>query len=545
MSTRTPPGPATAPDAGRARHLVVAVAGVSAALMYVDRVCLSILGAYIPEELGLTPRQWAWALGAFFWTYALGQVPAGWLGDRLGPRRMLTVDILAWSACTAATGLVGGFAGLLLARLACGLAQAGAYPSSAALLRRRVPASRRARASGFVALGGRLGASLAPPLTALLVIALVPAEAPRRIGPGDLPDARRLAVGLLDDSGPFRAFRQAVRPLLPADARAALLRLKDRQPVPADPTSLRSGLNRLIDGPALTEGLAAARPLLPREVAAILALPDHRRSPAQIQRLNRLALEAAAPGGIRQLYGGGWRPVLFVYGAAGLVVSLLVWITVRDGPAPAADPGRSAIPGAGVARRLVASRNLWLSGLTQAGINIGWAFLITLLPTYLAETYRVPLEARGRMVAVPTLVGSLGMIAGGFLSDRLVRSIGLRWGRALPISLTLFGCALTLLACRWLPTAWAVVGALGVMAALVDMGVPSLWAFAQDIGGRDVGAVLGWGNMWANLGAALSPVLLATVREAYGWNAAFATCSLSFLIAGLAGLGLDASKPLR
>ena len=519
------------PTADPTRHLVVAVAGLSAALMYVDRVCLAILGAYIPEELGLSTKQWAWVLGAFFWTYALGQVPAGWLGDRFGPRRMLTIDILAWSACTAATGLVGGFAGLMLARLACGLAQAGAYPSSAALLRRRVPASGRARASGFVALGGRLGASIAPPLTALLVIAFVPVDAPRRLGPDDLRDARKLAIGLRDDAGPFRAFRRAVRPLLPLDS--------------ADPETLRSGLNRLIEGPALTEGLADARPLLPREAATILALPADRRSPLQIERLNRLALEAAAPGSIRQLYGGGWRPVLLLYGAAGIVVATLLWITVRDGPEPVVEPGRPAVAREGVVRRLVTSRNMWLSGLTQAGINIGWAFLITLLPTYLAEAYRVPLELRGRMVAVPTLVGSLGMIAGGFLSDRLVRAIGLRWGRALPIGLTLFGCSLMLLACRWLPTAWAVVAALGVMAALVDMGVPSLWAFAQDIGGRDVGAALGWGNMWANLGAASSPVILATVRDAYGWNAAFATCSASFLIAGLAGLGLDASKPLQ
>jgi len=187
---------------------------------------------------------------------------------------------------------------------------------------------------------------------------------------------------------------------------------------------------------------------------------------------------------------------------------------------------------------------MWLSGLTQACTNLGWVFLITLLPTYLVETFDVPLEERGRMMAVATFVGCFGMFAGGFLADYLVRSVGLRWGRALPIALTQFASAAALLSCPWLPTAWAVVAALAVMAAMVDLGVPSVWAFMQDVGGRDVGAALGWGNMCGNFGAALSPVLLTGIKEQGGWNAAFATCVAAFVIAGLSGLGMNATRPL-
>ena len=57
---------------------------------------------------------------------------------------------------------------------------------------------------------------------------------------------------------------------------------------------------------------------------------------------------------------------------------------------------------------------------------------------------------------------------------------------------------------------------LRVMAFLVDLGIPSIWAFAQDVGGRHVGAALGWGNMWGNLGAAASPVALQIIRDQAG-----------------------------
>ena len=95
-----------------------------------------------------------------------------------------------------------------------------------------------------------------------------------------------------------------------------------------------------------------------------------------------------------------------------------------------------------------------------------------------------------------------------------------------------------------LPTAWAVVLALGAMAFFVDMHNPSIWSFAQDVGGKNVGAALGWGNMWGNLGAALSPVLLTEIRHAAGWNTAFVCCGAALAAAAICGLLLDATKPV-
>src|SRR5689334_15580989 len=80
----------------RVRHIVVAVATLMSVLLYLDRFCLSFAADYIREDLRLTQSNISWLLSAFSWTYALAQVPSGWLSDRFGPRRMLVLYILSW-----------------------------------------------------------------------------------------------------------------------------------------------------------------------------------------------------------------------------------------------------------------------------------------------------------------------------------------------------------------------------------------------------------------------------------------------------------------
>jgi hypothetical protein len=68
----------------------------------------------------------------------------------------------------------------------------------------------------------------------------------------------------------------------------------------------------------------------------------------------------------------------------------------------------------------------------------------------------------------------------------------------------------------------------------------------QDVGGRYVGSVLGWGNMWGAVGAAVSPLVLEALiyRAGLGWDVAFLTCAGAFLLSGLAALGVDARVPV-
>src|SRR5947208_2985684 len=131
-----------------------------------------VQSASFQQEMAIDKLKTGDVLAAFFFAYALGQMPAGWLADRFGPRRMLVAYIALWSLCTAFTGFVTGLIALVIVRCACGLAEAGAYPSSGLLISRWFPFTHRARANGVVAFGGRVGNSMALWLTAGAIAAL-------------------------------------------------------------------------------------------------------------------------------------------------------------------------------------------------------------------------------------------------------------------------------------------------------------------------------------------------------------------------------------
>ncbi|MCP4816375.1 MAG: MFS transporter, partial [Planctomycetaceae bacterium] len=105
---------------------MIAVSTVMGILLYLDRFCIGIAEPFIRQDLGLTKQQMGIFMSAFFWPYALAQIPAGWLADRFGARKMMTIYILAWSFFTAMMGLANGFIMLVAMRAAYGLGQAGA-----------------------------------------------------------------------------------------------------------------------------------------------------------------------------------------------------------------------------------------------------------------------------------------------------------------------------------------------------------------------------------------------------------------------------------
>jgi nitrate/nitrite transporter NarK len=560
----------------RVRFLVIGLATMMSVLLYLDRFCLSIVQDLIREDLGLTNRQMSWILSAFFLSYALGQVPSGWFSDRFGTRTMLTLYILLWSAFTAAMGLAVGFVTLMALRLGFGVAQAGAYPTAGSALSRWAPLSARGLASVVVAFGGRVGGFLAPLLTAYLIVLLVPPAHPSEFKPADLLQpvslCRTLAEGE-DAAGSIpseimRRFsdetRQMVRDFAAvADSSGAAATLSDK-----DLHELVRSLNLILPSEKFTLNAFVEDLSLPKEAQRLLKTSRDDWSLEEAQRVNRLVLEAAYPDSFRKVYVAGWRPTLIVYGIAGGLVAALFWLLfrnrpedhpscnaaeaglIRQGRPPTAATTRSAIP----LRPLMKSGNMWLCSLSQVGTNVGWVFLVTLLPRYLQEVYRVPIEQRGLMTAIPLFVGWFGMLLGGPLTDTMTRLAGLRLGRALPMGLSRFlGMAAYLLCllplADWFGTTWTpwvLTAAFSLVAFSTDLGVGAVWAFSQDVGGRHVGSVMGWGNMWGNLGAFATPPFLDWVLGPQGerWDLAFITCAAGFLVAGMAALAVDATKPV-
>ncbi|MDA3627476.1 MFS transporter [Saccharopolyspora sp. WRP15-2] len=157
---------------GKVRYAILAVLFTGIAINYVDRATISVAMPFMSDELGLSDAVGGVVLSAFFWTYAAGQMPGGFLADRLGPRKMLLIASLLWGLSTMAMGLAWGVASLIVLRLVLGIGESPAFPASAQVVSRWFPRSERSFASATFNNGNPVGATLSVPLVALAIATL-------------------------------------------------------------------------------------------------------------------------------------------------------------------------------------------------------------------------------------------------------------------------------------------------------------------------------------------------------------------------------------
>jgi ACS family glucarate transporter-like MFS transporter len=144
------------------RYRVLTLLATLSVLTYLDRVCISVAGPRIQNELNLSARDWGLVASAFAIAYALFEIPSGYLADRFGARAMLTRIVLWWSAFTTLTGFTSQLGSLLVIRFLFGAGEAGAYPTASTTAFRWFPAIERGRVFGVILLCGQLGGAIAP-----------------------------------------------------------------------------------------------------------------------------------------------------------------------------------------------------------------------------------------------------------------------------------------------------------------------------------------------------------------------------------------------
>ena len=131
-------------------------------ITYIDRTCISLVASDMKADLKIENDDWGWILSAFALSYAIFELPTGALGDRVGPRKVLTRVVLWWSAFTAITGTATSWLYLLIIRFLFGAGEAGAYPNASIVVARWFPKYEVGKAQAFIWAAGRLGGSLAP-----------------------------------------------------------------------------------------------------------------------------------------------------------------------------------------------------------------------------------------------------------------------------------------------------------------------------------------------------------------------------------------------
>lgn len=144
------------------RYQVLASLSVLSMITFLDRVALSSASTSIMSDLHISTVQWGWILGMFTLAYGAFEIPTGWLGDKLGGKKVLTRVVLWWSVFTILTGFSTGFIMLLIVRFLFGMGEAGAYPNISIVLNKWFPVLERARAQATIWGFSRIGAALTP-----------------------------------------------------------------------------------------------------------------------------------------------------------------------------------------------------------------------------------------------------------------------------------------------------------------------------------------------------------------------------------------------
>jgi len=149
--------------------LVVVLLAVVLFINYVDRGALATAGPNIQHDLNLTNTQYGMLFSAFFWVYALIQIPVGALAERYGAHRVLTAGLVVWATATALTGITSGFSMLIALRMMLGLGESVGFPTVSKLLAAVVPVKGLGMANGIVAFGYLIGPGVGVFLAGLLI----------------------------------------------------------------------------------------------------------------------------------------------------------------------------------------------------------------------------------------------------------------------------------------------------------------------------------------------------------------------------------------
>lgn len=148
------------------RYRVLALLTLSSAIAYLTRSAVSVSESTIRNDLGLSLVQSGMFMGMFFWSYALLQIPGGWLAYEKGAKYALILFMVCGAVATLCIGIAPGLWLLLLAQLVMGAAQAGMFPAACYSISHWAPVTRRAFACGVFTMGMQVGAVAAGILTA-------------------------------------------------------------------------------------------------------------------------------------------------------------------------------------------------------------------------------------------------------------------------------------------------------------------------------------------------------------------------------------------
>ncbi len=152
------------------RWLVLLLLCLMYLITYLDRVSMANTAPMIIKEFGFSKVQMGIIFSAFIWSYALFQVPGGWLGDRFGPRKVLSSIMAYRTVIAVVTTFSIGFKSFWGIRFALGIGEAGAFPTATRAMQMWYPRDERGFVQGISHAASRFGAAIGPPVAVAIMI---------------------------------------------------------------------------------------------------------------------------------------------------------------------------------------------------------------------------------------------------------------------------------------------------------------------------------------------------------------------------------------
>ncbi|MGW3571800.1 MFS transporter [Streptomyces sp. NPDC000941] len=152
------------------RWTIVGFSALGLTIAYLDRAALSVAMPHMSKEFHISSAMQGVLLSAFFWTYALFQIPSGWLLDRFGPRVIYPIAVGWWSIWTALMAFAQGIGSVIVFRLGLGIGEAPVQPANIKVVSRWFPRRERAFASSLFDMGQQIGTTLSIPVVTALTL---------------------------------------------------------------------------------------------------------------------------------------------------------------------------------------------------------------------------------------------------------------------------------------------------------------------------------------------------------------------------------------
>jgi sugar phosphate permease len=238
----------------------------------------------------------------------------------------------------------------------------------------------------------------------------------------------------------------------------------------------------------------------------------------------------------------GWRLIFYLFGATGMVWSLVFYWRYRNLPEdnpnvnlaelahirgrdrdgtimPPIDlRGRRKAPWKTIFR----SANMWYIAAGYGCFHYGTYFYVTWFPTYLIEYRHLSLKAVGMLASLPLFAGMVGDILGGTLTDRVYRKTGkLKFARRIVAAPAMLASAACLIPAATTQHAGTAILCLTGSLFFLELVISPAWAVPMDVGGEFSGTVSGVMNMAGSIAASFSPIIFGTLVQRGLWITPF------------------------